>query len=234
MPLKMKELPESERPYEKLKMYGPEKLSNAELLAIIIKCGTKDENSLNIANRILLLTNNLKEIENVSIVDLMKIKGIGEIKSIQLKAMCELTNRMYKNNLTTNVTIKSPKDAYKLLKDEMRQEKQEIIKTIIMNSKNTVIKIKDIVKGDSKTVNVTIKQVLAENIRLQAPKLIIAHNHPSGNATPSKQDYEFTYNVIDACKLLGIELLDHIVIGNHNYSSIMSKINNGEISIWKE
>lgn len=234
MPLKMKDLPETERPYEKLKLYGAEKLSNAELLAIIIKCGTKEENSISIANRVLLLTQNLKDINNVSSTDLMQIKGIGEIKAIQLKAMCELTSRMNKNNLTTNIKIKSPKDAYELLNDEMKIKKQEIMKALILNTKNIVIKVKDIVTGDSKSANVTIKQILAENIRLQAPKIIIAHNHPSGDPTPSKHDYLITYNVIDACNLLGIELLDHIVIGNNAYVSIMSKINNGEISIWKE
>ena len=228
MPLKMKELPETERPYEKLKLYGAEKLSNAELLAIIIKCGTKDENSISIANRVLLLTENLNDINNISTTDLMQIKGIGEIKAIQLKAMCELTNRMNKNNLTTNIKIKSPKDAYELLSDEMRLKKQEIMKALILNTKNIVIKVKDIIIGDSKSASVTIKQILAENIRLQAPKIIIAHNHPSGDPTPSKQDYVITYNVIDACKLLGIELLDHIVVGNNTYVSIMSKINNGK------
>lgn len=231
MPLKMKDLPETERPYEKLKLYGAEKLSNAELLAIIIKCGTKDENSISIANRVLLLTENLNDINNLSTTDLMKIKGIGEIKAIQLMAMCELTNRMSKNNLTTNIKIKSPKDAYELLNDEMRLKKQEIMKALILNTKNMVIKVKDIVTGDSKSASVTIKQILAENVRLQAPKIIIAHNHPSGDPKPSRQDYILTYNVIDACKLLGIELLDHIVIGNNTYVSIISKINNGEISI---
>lgn len=231
MPLKMKDLPETERPYEKLKLYGPEKLSNAELLAIIIKCGTKDENSISIANRVLLLTENLNDINNISTTDLMQIKGIGEIKAIQLKAMCELTNRMSKNNLTTNIKIKSPKDAYELLNDEMKLKKQETMKALILNTKNIVIKVKDIITGNSRSASVSIKQILSENIRLQAPKIIIAHNHPSGDPTPSKQDYIITYNVIDACKLLGIELLDHIVIGNNTYVSIMSKINNGEISI---
>ena len=234
MPLKMKDLPESERPYEKLKMYGAEKLSSAELLAIIIKCGTKDENSIDIANRVLLLTQNLKEITDVSTVELMQIKGIGEVKAIQLKAMCELANRMAINNQKLNIKIKGPKDAYKLLKDEMKDLKQEKIKALILNTKNILIKKYDIVSGDSKSANVTIKQILKENIRLQAPKLIIAHNHPSGDPTPSKNDYVLTYNVVDACRLLGITLLDHIVVGNNSYISIMSRIKNGDICIRKE
>ena len=105
MPLKMKELPKWERPYEKLKIYGSDKLSDSELLSIIIKCGTKEANSIEIANRVLLLTNNIKNIKDVSINDLMKIKGIGEIKAIQLKALCELTNRMSKNNQLDKIII---------------------------------------------------------------------------------------------------------------------------------
>lgn len=225
MPLKMKELPEVERPYERLKMYGPEKLSNSELLAIIIKCGTKDENSVDIANRVLLLTKNLKDINDLSITDLMEIKGIGEVKAIQIKAMCELSNRMSESNQTFKIKIKNPRDAFELLKDEMRYKKQETIKVLILNTKNIVIKKLDVATGDSEHANISIKQILAENIRLQAPKIIIAHNHPSGDPTPSKKDYTFTYNVIDACNLLGIKLLDHIVIGDNSYVSIISKIN---------
>lgn len=228
MPLKMKELPETERPYERLKMFGAEKLSNAELLAIIIKCGTKDENSIDIANRILLITQNLNEIKEISITELMQIKGIGEVKAIQLKAMCELTNRMSTNNQTLNIKIKNPKDAFELLKEEMKFKKQETIKALVLNTKNIVIKKLDVVTGDSNHASVSIKQILAENVRLQAPKILIAHNHPSGDPTPSKLDFIFTYNLIDACNLFGIKLLDHIVIGNDKYVSIMSKINNGE------
>ncbi len=226
MSLKMKDLPENERPYEKLKIYGSERLSNAELLSIIIKSGTKDENSINIADRILLLTNNLKDIKYISINDLTQIKGVGEIKAIQIKAMYELANRMSNNNKLINIKIKDSKDVSKLLMDEMKNKTQEVLKAIILNSKNIILKIVDIAIGDTNFVNISLKQVIAENIRMQAPKLIIVHNHPSGDPMPSQSDYLLTKKLKEACDLLGILLLDHIVIGYNKYKSIMSTIDN--------
>ena len=132
MPLKMKELPETERPYEKLKMYGAEKLSNAELLAIIIKTGTKEENSIEIANRILLLTQNLSDLRNISINELTKIKGIGEIKAIQVKAISELAKRVNSSANKMKIQIKKALDVANLLMEELKLEKQEILKVLIL------------------------------------------------------------------------------------------------------
>lgn len=224
MPLKIKELPQAERPYEKLKMYGEEKLTNAELLAIIIKTGTKNENSLQIANRILLLTNTLKDIMDLSINELMNIKGIGEIKAIQIKAMCELTKRIEQSSTQMKQQIKRPEDiATKLIK-EMKYEKQEIIKVIILNAKLEIIKEVNIAKGQSMQANTSVKDILAEAVKMQAPNIIIAHNHPSGNPEPSNIDIEFTKKISEACKILGITLLDHLIIGNNNYVSILQKM----------
>ena len=129
--MKVKELPISERPYEKLEMYGEKTLSNAELIAIIIKCGTKDESSVSIAQRILALEkngeNNLSFLQNVSIQEFMSIKGIGKVKAIQLKAICELTRRMSKPFDTSQTQINSPKDVARILTNEMRYEKREVV-----------------------------------------------------------------------------------------------------------
>ena len=222
MPLKMKELPEAERPYEKLKMYGEEKLSIAELLAIIIKTGTKDENSLDIANRILITTNNLSDLATISINDLTKIKGVGEVKAIQIKAVYELSRRIASPQNNLKIRINSPKTIADILMNELRDEKQEQLKLIILNTKNEIIKNIVIVKGDTNVVNVSIKQILAEPIKNQAPKIILVHNHPSGDPTPSKSDIIVTKKLKDAAQLLDIELLDHIVIGNMKYKSIMN------------
>lgn len=224
MPLKMKELPENERPYEKLKIYGEDRLSNSELLAIIIKSGTKDENSINVANRILKLTNNLTDIRNKSITELTKINGIGEVKAIQIKAMCELSSRISKNSNITNITIKSAKDVADLLMEEMKYKKKEEIKSIILNSKNIVKKIFNVVVGDANCARITIKQILSENIKMQEPKIILVHNHPSGDPTPSKEDINLTIKLTEACDLFGIKLLDHIVIGDNRYKSILSML----------
>ncbi len=148
MPIKMKELPELERPYEKLEWYGEKVLSNAELLAIIIKTGNKEETSVQLAQKILNL-NNLKSeginfLRNITIEELMKIKGIGKVKAIQLKAVGELANRMTMPNSLKKIVIKEPFDLAKIMLEELRFQKKEIIKIVMLNNRNEIIKIKDI------------------------------------------------------------------------------------------
>ena len=222
--MKMKELPISERPYEKLEMYGEKALSNAELIAIIIKTGTREESSVSIAQKILALEkngeNNLKFLQNISIEEFMSIKGIGKVKAIQLKALCELTKRMSKPLDTSQVQINSPRDVADLLTDEMRFEKREIVKAIILNSKNTIVKIVDICYGGTNSAVLKPKDVLQEAIKVGAPKIILVHNHPSGDPMPSKSDFEFTDRLVQASKIMGVQLLDHIVIGDYNFESI--------------
>ena len=222
--MKVKELPISERPYEKLEMYGEKALSNAELIAIIIKSGTKEESSVNIAQRILALDkngeNNLSFLQNVSIKEFMSIKGVGKVKAIQLKAICELTKRMSKPFDASQIQINSPKDVAKILTNEMKYEKREIVKAIILNSKNIIIKIVDICFGGTNSTIISPKDVLQEVIKLGAPKIILVHNHPSGDPTPSKKDIEFTERLLKASKIIGIEFLDHIVIGEYGNRSI--------------
>lgn len=184
MKLKMKELPISERPYEKLELYGPEMLSNAELLAIIIKSGTKEENSVSVANRILRLNNtkdeeNLKFLCNTSIEEFMKIKGIGKVKAVQLKAIGELTKRISKPIHKDKIKIKSTKDVADLMMPELRYEKREIAKVIILNSKNIVQRIMNIAFGGTNFAVISPKEVLAEAVKIGAPKIILVHNHPS-------------------------------------------------------
>lgn len=228
MSIKIKELPETERPYEKLELYGAEALSNAELLAIIIKNGTKNETSVELAQKILKL-NNEKETEDLnflrelSIEELIKINGIGKVKAIQLKAICELAIRMNKPTNYKKVQIKEPKDIAHLLMSELRFFKQEIVKVVILNNKNMVLKIKDISLGGTNFANLQMKDILQEPIKMQAPKIILVHNHPSGDSTPSKQDIKMTDVLYDLAQLMGIELLDHIVIGNMQYTSIFTQ-----------
>ncbi len=222
MPLKIKELPKSERPYEKLEKYGEKMLSNAELLAIIIKTGTKEENSIDIANRILLMSNSLKGLQNLSLTELENIKGIGKVKAIQLKSICELAKRMSKEN-DIMFQVKSPQDVAKIFFEEFKIEKQEIFKIIILNTKNYIIKIIDFAKGKIDSINLDIKQILQEVIKQNADRIIIVHNHPSGDPTPSKADINFTKNLYKASEIVGVKLIDHIVIGFNKYESIFSR-----------
>lgn len=226
MKIKMKELPISERPYEKLKTYGAEKLTNSELLAIIIKSGTKEYTAIDLANNVLKLNDNnekddLSFLQDVSISELMKIKGIGEVKAIQLLAVCELVKRINKPINKQNIKIKDAKDVAKLLMNELKYEKREIVKIILLNSKNIVIKIKDVSYGGTNFAMIEPKEVLAEAVKLQAPKIILVHNHPSGDVVPSKSDFNITDRIYEASEILGIQLLDHIIIGDNKYESIL-------------
>ena len=222
--MKVKELPMSERPYEKLEMYGEHTLSNAELIAIIIKNGTKDESSVSIAQKILTLEkngeNNLRFLQNISIEEFMSIKGIGKVKAIQLKALGELAKRISRPINTNQIQINSPDDIANLLIDELKFEKREIVKAIILNSKNVILKIVDICFGGTNSAILKPRDVLQDAIKLGAPKIILVHNHPSGDPTPSKSDFDFTERMVQASDLMGIELLDHIVIGDCDYCSI--------------
>ena len=228
--MKVKELPMSERPYEKLEMYGEHTLSNAELIAIIIKNGTKDESSVSIAQKILTLEkngeNNLRFLQNISIEEFMSIKGIGKVKAIQLKALGELAKRISRPINTNQIQINSPDDIANLLIDELKFEKREIVKAIILNSKNVIIKIVDICFGGTNSAILKPRDVLQDAIKLGAPKIILVHNHPSGDPTPSKSDFDFTERMVQASDIMGIELLDHIVIGDCDYCSIFYLKNN--------
>ena len=221
MPLKIKELPESERPYEKLKMYGEKNLSNAELLAIIIKTGTKEETSVDLAKRVLSLTDSIQNLKNISIKQLEQIKGIGEVKAIQIKAVCELSNRMNLPLQKMNKKVSSTKDAAELVMNELRYEKIEKMKLLLLNSKNVLTKIIDLKNGTNNEIIISPSQILQEVLKEQASKFIIIHNHPSGSVEPSKRDIEFTNRMVNCSKILNIYLLDHIIIGNGNYKSIL-------------
>lgn len=228
MAIKMKELPMSERPYEKLEMFGAQALTNSELLAIIIKTGTKDETSVMLAQKILNLKNNnnkedLRFLQDISIRDLMTIKGIGKVKAMQIKAIGELTKRLAKPINNMKIKIKSPGDIADLFMQELRYEKKEIMKLVILNSKNIIQKIVNISLGATNSVSVEPKEILLEAIKCQAARIILIHNHPSGDPTPSKDDYRFTDKIYECTDLMGIELLDHIVIGDGKYESILSK-----------
>lgn len=226
--MKIKDLPLSERPYEKLEIYGAENLSNAELLAIIIKSGTKEQSSVSIAQEILKLNENTKQdnlrfLQEISLEEFMQIKGIGKVKAIQLKAICEITKRIARPINNQKKIIKTPKDVADLLIPELKYEKREIAKVLILNSKNVVLKSINISLGGANFSCIEPKDVLTEAIKMQAPKIILVHNHPSGDCTPSKSDYKVTDRLYEAADIMGIQLLDHIIIGDNTYKSLLLK-----------
>ena len=228
MSLKIKEIPETERPYEKLELYGEKALSNAELLAIIIKTGTKEETSVQIAQRILNLNydpqmGELNFLKSITMEELMQIKGIGRVKAIQIKAICELAIRMSKPSNFKKIQIKSTEQLANLVMEELRFEKREYVKLFLLNNKNEILKNIDTAIGGTNFANVNMKEIIGEALKIKAPKIILVHNHPTGDPTPSKADITFTDRLYNAAKMFDIELIDHIVIGNMNFKSIFAE-----------
>ena len=224
MSIKIKELPELERPYEKLEMYGEKTLSNAELLAIIIKTGTKEETSVQLAQRLLSLNKTTKEdlnyLQTLSIEELMEVKGIGKVKAIQLKAVGEISARMFSKTKYKKMFINEPKDLAEILIGNIKSETNEKVKIAILNSRNQLLKIQDIASGGIDFVNIEVKEILTEPRKMKAPKYILVHNHPGESAKPSKNDIEYTKTLYKLSQLFNIELIDHIIIAGMNYTSI--------------
>lgn len=221
--MKIKDLPEMEKPYEKFENYGAERLSDAELLAIIIKSGTKDKTSVELAQEILLLDSEkrgLNFLKEVSIDDLRKIKGLGRVKAIQLKATIELANRISKPYKILRKTVTSPDDVAEVLMSDMKDSSQEMMKVVVLNVKNEIVRVSTISLGTANSTLIEARDVFKEAIRANCTRIIVAHNHPSGDPTPSKSDIVFSVRLRDAGKLIGIELLDHVIIGNDRFCSL--------------
>ena len=221
--LTLKQLPNAERPYEKLEMYGEKSLSNSELLAIILKTGTKNQTAVALAQQVLALieNRNIRALHEISIKELQKINGIGKVKAIQIKAICELTKRMSRpQDLKTQ--IKGSEDVANLLMEELKYEKNEIVKILILNTKNIVQKIVDISIGNTSSAPIERKRIFEEILKTGMSTFILVHNHPSGDVTPSMNDIKTTKEIKMGAELLGLKLLDHIIIGDGKYKSILS------------
>ena len=221
--MKMKDLPETEKPYEKLESYGAKSLSDAELLAIIIKSGTKSQTAVQVAQQVLTLDKERKGLNfltEVSIEELQKISGLGRVKAIQIKAVAELANRFLKPSRLVRHVITCPEDVANIVMGELKNESQEIIKTVILNNQNELMRI---ITNSIGTINsnvVEMREILKEPIKSGASKIILIHNHPSGNPEPSKNDISFSIRIRDASEMFGIELLDHIIIGDGVFVSL--------------
>lgn len=217
---RIKEIPLLERPQEKLKFFGEESLTDSELLSIIINSGTKEKSSLEIAQSIILSNeNNLKFLLDSSVEELSKNEGIGISKAIQLKAVGELSKRISRPNLD-HFQIHSREDVIGLISSELQYAKSEKLIVILMNNQNKIIKIKSIAVGSETNININCKNILYEAIRNMAPKMILVHNHPSGNPKPSEADIYFTNKIKELTTFMNIELLDHIIIAENGFESI--------------
>lgn len=219
---KMKELSENERPYEKCLRYGAEYLSDTELLAVLLRSGVKGMNSLELAQKILQTPSEgtgLLNIHHLTLQKLKNIRGIGTVKAIQILCLSELAKRLAKTSAGEGLIFNNPSTIAEYYMEELRHQKQEQMKLLMLNTKTKLIGETDISKGTVNASLVSPRELFIEALNQEAVSIILIHNHPSGDPTPSKSDILLTKRVKDAGDLIGIELLDHIIIGNNCYIS---------------
>ncbi len=223
--MRIKELPKSERPRERVLRYGVEALSNAELIAIILRTGSKDKNALELANVLLKhFDNNLKRLFSADISELRKIKGIGIAKAVQLKAVFELARRI--NTFSNNrIKINSPADVYRILHDKLANLDKEQVVLLCLDAKNRVIDNEVVLSiGSLEASIIDPKAIFKVAIARSSSSIILVHNHPSGDPTPSIGDINATKGIIEAGRLLNIPLQDHVIIGKNRYCSLKESI----------
>lgn len=222
----MKNLPVSERPYEKAMEQGVEVLSDAELLAVILRTGTKDISARALAEKILTLGDppGLPGLLHHTLPDYKAVRGIGNVKAIQLAAVGELSRRIWKAVRSgRELVFDHPAVIADYFMEEMRHMEQEHVKLLVLNTKNVLIRDVDISKGTVNASLATPRELFIEALRYWGSSVILLHNHPSGDAAPSREDCLFTKRVEEAGKLIGIPLLDHIIIGDTSYVSLKER-----------
>lgn len=218
--MKIDEMNKEDKPRERLIQYGPKNLSNCELLAILINTGRKGYSSIEIANELLKNQISLKELKNMSVQNLTQYKGIGLQKAVTLRAAFELGERMNATSLAQRVKIKSPQDVANMMMSKMKDLNQEHFVALFLNSKNIVIKEEIIYVGTLNSSIIHPREVFSAAIKYSSNSIIVLHNHPSGDVTPSKEDISTTIRLKECGQILGIELLDHIIIGENEYKSL--------------
>jgi len=218
--LLIKDLPSIERPRERLSNNGASSLSNSELLAIILRTGSSSSSALDLASKLLSRFGNLGGLNKATFAELCTEHGMGEAKTSQIKAALELGRRLHITQPEQRIVVKSPQDIADILLSEMSFFDQEHLRVVLLNTKNQVMRIPEIYKGNVNTSQIRISEVFREAIRENSPAIIVVHNHPSGDPTPSKEDISITEQVVKAGELLNIEVLDHIIVGQQKYVSL--------------
>ncbi|BCG60507.1 RadC family protein [Paenibacillus sp. URB8-2] len=216
----LRDLPHEERPRERMMQYGAESLSQTELLAILLRTGTRRESAIHVAQRILGQVGGLRRLADLSIEEMMQIKGIGPAKAVQLKAGMELGRRMANTRLDQPVTIRSPHDAADILTEQLRYLQKEHFVCLFLNTKNHVIAQETLSMGSLNASIVHPREVFRAAIKCSSASIICAHNHPSGDPTPSPEDIALTRRLLEAGEIVGIDVLDHLIIGDDGFISM--------------
>lgn len=218
--LTMKHLPESERPYEKFLSQGIESLSDAELLAIILKTGTKNETAVDMARKILQGNhNNLLNLYDLSYRELMRIPGIGQVKATQLKAVAELSKRIARTNSGYTLQMDTPSTIADYYMEQMRHAKEEFLVCAFFDSKCNFLGDVILSKGSVNYAYVSPRDIFRHAFDFEAVLFVMLHNHPSGDPFPSEDDFQITYRIGKGAQILELQLVDHIIIGDNTYYS---------------
>lgn len=219
----IRDVPREERPRERLIKYGAEHLSNQELIAILLVSGTRDESVMSLAHRVLMHFEGIKLLNEATIEELTAIKGIGPAKGVMILAAIELGRRLHTFKPIELTTIRSPRDGANYVMEEMRTLNQEHFVVLFLNTKNEVIHQQTIFIGSLNSSIVHPREVFREAVKRSAASIICFHNHPSGDPTPSQEDIHVTRRLVDSGKMMGIEVLDHIIIGDRKFISLKEK-----------
>ena len=217
------DLHESDRPRERLATLGPQALSNAELIAILLRVGVTGENAVQVGQRLLNKFNGLSGLHRAPFLELMEQRGLGEAKASQIKAAIELGRRLTLEAPEERPAINSPADAAALVSYEMSALEQEHLRVILLDRRNRVMETVEVYKGSVNSSQVRVGEVFKEAVRKNASAVIVIHNHPSGDPTPSPDDVAVTRAIVQAGKLLDVEVLDHLVIGQARWVSLKER-----------
>ncbi len=217
--LRILDMQKEERPRERLIKNGAAALSDSELLAIILRTGSRQENVINLSQR-LLSEYNLKQLSTINIAQLMNIHGIKESKAAQIAACFEIARRLESFNEEVKPKVNSPEDVYRRIYPRMREQKKENFIELCLDTKNQIIREETISIGSLNANVVHPREVFKTALAVSAAHIIVAHNHPSGDPTPSREDIEVTKKLIEAGKIIGVDVLDHVIIGDGRHFSM--------------
>lgn len=219
----IRDVPVSERPRERMVRDGADALSNTELLAILLRTGTSEESVISLACRILNQVGELRGLKSITYEELVTIRGIGPAKALQIAAGLELGKRIATSTVPNRPTVRSPQDVASLMMEDLRYHTQEHFVCLYLNTKNQVLGRETVFIGSLNSSIVHPREVFKEAIRRSSASVICLHNHPSGDPSPSREDIEVTRRLLEAGKILGIDLLDHVVIGDGRFYSLKEK-----------
>ena len=222
----IKDMPESMRPREKLMARGEASLNDAELLAIVLGMGTKKINALDLATRMLVKHGSLRQLKEASLEELTSEKGVGPAKAVSIKAAIEIGRRIA-GDVQSRIAIRSPEDVINAVAsmnmEEMRYFDREHFRVMYLDRKGGLLLMEDVSVGGLHSSIVHPREVFKTAVKKSAASMILVHNHPSGDPTPSREDIDITRRLMEAGQLMGIEVLDHVIIGENTYCSLKAR-----------